>query len=119
MLARSPSLYLPHRAHSTGTYGSIGLTVRERSVHVEGHEIGVSGEAISLLTPRARRWPSLHHRSTVGTHPHHLLLDYNRSNYYSLLVTVAETEREKIMPFFSSAPIIYGLDGVRKLGNYM
>lgn len=51
LLARSPSLYLPHRAHSTGKYGSIGLTVRERSVHVEGQEIGVSGEAISPLTP--------------------------------------------------------------------
>lgn len=55
LLARSSSLYLPHRAYSTGLNGSIGLTVRERSAHVEGHEIGVSGEAISLLTPLHRR----------------------------------------------------------------
>lgn len=40
LLAREPCL--PHRAYSMGKYGSIGLTVRERSVHVEGHEIGVS-----------------------------------------------------------------------------
>lgn len=98
LLARSPPLYLPHRAYSTGTYGSIGLTVRERSDRVEGHEIGVSGEAISLLTPRARGWPSLHHRSAVGTHPHCLPLDYNRSNYYSLLATVAEPDRGKKEP---------------------
>lgn len=83
------TIFLPHRANWTGQYGRIGQTVRERSVHVQGHEIRVSGEAISPLTSSARGWPSLHHRSTEGTHPHRLLLDCNRSNYFSLLVTVA------------------------------
>ncbi len=50
LLARSPSLLLPHRVHSTGKYGSIGPTVRERSVHIEGHEAAAAGEAISPLT---------------------------------------------------------------------
>lgn len=119
LLARSLSLYLPHRAYSTGKYGSIGPTVRERSVHVEGHEIGVSGEAISLLTPRARGWPSLHHRSAVGTHPHLLLLDYNRSNYYSLLVTVAQTEREKNNAFLLISTINIWVGWGQETRNYM
>lgn len=95
LVSQSTSPYLPHWAYSAGKYGSIVLTVTERSAHVEGHEIGVSGETIILLTPCTRGWPSLHHRSAVGTHPHCLPLKYNQSNYYSLLVTVAESERGK------------------------
>lgn len=89
-------------------YGGIALTLRERSAHVEGHEIGVSGETISLLTPCARGWPSLHHRSAMRTQPHRLLWDYNQSNYYSLLATEVESEREVKMHFFTSATIVQG-----------
>ena len=111
LVNKESTLYLPQRAYSTDKYGSIGRTVTERSVHVEGHhEIGVSGEAISLLTPSpcqrmAFTPPSIcrGNPSTLSTVP----LDCNQSNYYSLLVPVAESER----PFFSSATIMYGLDG--------
>lgn len=90
----------------TGIYGGNTLTVGERSAHVEGHEIGVSGETISLLTPCARGWPSLH-RSAVRTQPHYLLWDYNQSNYYSLFATEAESE--------SSATVVHELGEVRKV----
>lgn len=101
----------------TGMYGGNALTLRERSAHVEGHEIGVSGETISLLTPCARGWPSLHHRSEVRTQPHCLPWDYNQSNYYSLLATEVESEREAKMHFFTSATIVHELGEVRKVST--
>lgn len=118
MLARRSIFLPPTHCLRSCCVAESGKLLRERSMHVWGHEIGVSWEAISLLTPRARGWPftppSIY---CVNPSP---LLDCNRSNYYSLLVTVAEPERregKKRMPFFSLAAIMYGADEVRKLEN--